>query len=366
MDWNNDGKKDLLTGDGGGFVYTFPNQGTNPAPVFSLASPYTSAKLLVGGSIYNPSINAVFDVVDWDNDGKKDIIAGCDAGNVYFLRNVGTDQSPQFSATSQIMDGSTPLNVYKSAPAVVDWDGDGKKDLLVGGEDGHIYFYRNLNTDAAPLFQGSVMVSAGGQPLDIGTSSRLCAVDWNNDGALDLVVGDGASGNVRLFLAQTPTPTPTATPTNTPTPTPTPTATPTNTPTPTPTDTPTPVPTDTPTPTPTPTATPTDTPTPTPAPTNIPTPTPTPSATPTDTPTPTPTPTVSPTVIPTPTPTPTDAPTPTPTPTDAPTPTPDVTPTPAPTDTPTPDPTETPTPTPSPTPATGAPTAADIFWQQYQ
>jgi large repetitive protein len=204
VDWNNDGKKDLLTGERGGVIYAFINQGTDQSPVFNISKPYTNAKLLVDGSVYNTSKNnSMIDVVDWDNDARKDLIVGFEEGYLYFLRNVGTDQSPSFSSASRIMDGNSPLYAYKAAPRVVDWDRDGKKDLIVGAEDGHVYFYRNMNTDAAPLFSGREMIKAGGETIDVGMHSRLCVTDWNNDNALDLVVGD-ANGYVHLFLAESP------------------------------------------------------------------------------------------------------------------------------------------------------------------
>lgn len=206
MDWNDDGKKDLLTGERWGGIYSFINQGTDQNPSFDVASPYTGIELLVGGSPYNPSKNnSMLYVSDWNNDGKKDLIVGFESGDVYFLQNAGTNQSPVFDSASPVMDGGSPLSarVYKAEPAVADWDGDGKKDLLIGAENGQIYFFRNQNTDSAPLFNGFELIQAGGQLLDVGWHSRISITDWNNDKALDLIVGD-ENGYVHLFLAETP------------------------------------------------------------------------------------------------------------------------------------------------------------------
>jgi hypothetical protein len=41
----------------------------------------------------------------------------------------------------------------------------------------------------------------GGQSLDVGSGSAPTVVDWNNDSAMDLVVGQStSSGKIRLYL----------------------------------------------------------------------------------------------------------------------------------------------------------------------
>ena len=53
-----------------------------------------------------------------------------------------------------------------SAPTVVDWDRDGKKDLLVGQfNQGNIRFYRNVGTDASPAFNGFTYLTSGGSAI---------------------------------------------------------------------------------------------------------------------------------------------------------------------------------------------------------
>jgi hypothetical protein len=55
-------------------------------------------------------------------------------------------------------------------PTVVDWNGDGKKDLIVGsfsGEPGNVRLYINVGTDAEPKFNKPVFLEAGGQPIKL-------------------------------------------------------------------------------------------------------------------------------------------------------------------------------------------------------
>lgn len=63
-----------------------------------------------------------------------------------------------------IQDGTTDLvaGTY-SAPFVYDWNGDGRKDLLVGqnnSSNGYVSFFENKGTDSSPSFNGSVLIQA--------------------------------------------------------------------------------------------------------------------------------------------------------------------------------------------------------------
>ncbi len=51
-------------------------------------------------------------------------------------------------------------------PWVTDWNGDGKKDLMVGQfQEGRIRLYVNQGTDAEPKFGASRLLEAGGKPI---------------------------------------------------------------------------------------------------------------------------------------------------------------------------------------------------------
>ena len=55
-------------------------------------------------------------------------------------------------------------------PTVADWNGDGKKDLIVGsftGEPGNVRLFLNVGTDAEPKFDKAVFMEAGGVPIKL-------------------------------------------------------------------------------------------------------------------------------------------------------------------------------------------------------
>ena len=84
---------------------------------------------------------------------------------------IGLDASdggpPELEEGVYIQDGSSPLEVgLMSAPTVIDWDNDGAKDLVVGHfTDGHISVFLNRGSDSAPVFDGESLVQSNGAPI---------------------------------------------------------------------------------------------------------------------------------------------------------------------------------------------------------
>lgn len=81
-----------------------------------------------------------FCIVDWDRDGKLDILVN--SINVNFLRNKGlknglTVLEDMGTISDKILAG------HSTSPTIVDWDKNGIPDLLIGAEDGHFYFLGN-------------------------------------------------------------------------------------------------------------------------------------------------------------------------------------------------------------------------------
>jgi hypothetical protein len=138
------------------------------------------------------------DYVDWDGDGKPDLISGDmqndppGASRVLFYQNAGTRSHPEFLLDIPIVARAEGTDIDPN-PLVVDWDGDGDKDLILSGFEGWVQVYENLNPDpkgmpqlAAPRFVEQI------HPLITeGEQSRTAVTDWNGDGRLDLIRGGG-------------------------------------------------------------------------------------------------------------------------------------------------------------------------------
>ena len=137
-------------------------------------------------------------MVDWDNDGNKDMLVGCADGNVYLYLNQRLDASPDFaSAVPTIV---VSVNTNAAPCAVLDWDGDGNKDLLVGDGDGSLHLFLNEGADDAPSYPalGTQLTDLSSSVIDVGAFSRPVVADYNQDHIKDILVGT-ESGNVCLF-----------------------------------------------------------------------------------------------------------------------------------------------------------------------
>ena len=56
-----------------------------------------------------------------------------------------------------------------ATPETVDWNNDGKKDLLFGQHtSGWIRLFLNVGTDENPVFDSSQVLMAAGAPLSVG------------------------------------------------------------------------------------------------------------------------------------------------------------------------------------------------------
>jgi hypothetical protein len=192
VDWNGDGRKDLVVG----FrtedkIALYLNCGTDAQPVFTNFTRLQAA----GVDICHPSSGCGAPapwVCDYDHDGKKDLLVGTGTeGYVYFYRNTNTDVQPLLAAGTLLLTNSFPLNVsFRATPYVHDWDEDGLPDLLCGNGYGNVHFFRNIGSRSAPAYATGVLLLSG-DVLDLGDRSVVRVLDWDGDGLKDLVGSAG-------------------------------------------------------------------------------------------------------------------------------------------------------------------------------
>jgi hypothetical protein len=195
-DWDDDGASDLVTGEHWGGLRFFLNQGPPNWTEQSFPFPFE----LAGDTA--PAL------ADWDNDGDRDLLLGQAHGQVHQYSNIGDATAPDWQYEGILIE--IPWTDHPHAfPTFADIDGDSDVDLFIGeggwqgdGAGGNIHYYRNDGTPGAPNW---VLVSDSFLGLDVGGWSTPVFVDINDDGDLDLFIGDEAG--TLTFVENTGTPT---------------------------------------------------------------------------------------------------------------------------------------------------------------
>jgi hypothetical protein len=185
-DIDGDGDLDLIVGNkidpetlDRGRLYLFRNTGTPSAPAFRLADTLDLVK----------SYHLAPAFADIDADGDLDLLVGSWNDGVIVLRNEGSRTEPRF-----VRDTALTLRIPRGSqttPAIGDLDGDGDLDVLIGEAAGNLNFFRNVRTREAPRFE---LVTEEFGSIDVGRRSAPALVDLDGDGDLDLVIGREDAG----------------------------------------------------------------------------------------------------------------------------------------------------------------------------
>lgn len=214
-DLNGDGLPDIAAMDVLGYLRVYFNSGTKTEPKFTVGE---LANLFLSRiSPTDPTLQGLKDenarqgqrihLCEITRSGKKDLVIGNYLGEIMLIPNTGSGVKPDYRQPSSIASAIIPTmkdslkkwgNVF--APAVWDWNRDGKDDLLVGEGSysaNSIHLLLNMGSGAKPVFdENNRSVLAYGMGLEQLTP---CIVDYNGDGNQDLLVTE-RTGKIAVYL----------------------------------------------------------------------------------------------------------------------------------------------------------------------
>lgn len=159
MDIDGDGHPDILSG-------SYSRMTKDMAGLFQVLSgkpdgTFRKAEVLKGmddkpliiplnGQAFTENICTRPFAVDWDGDGQLDLVVGNFSGKFYWFKGEGKGK---FRPTPEIIksDG-VPLQIkgHHADPFVIDWDGDGALDLISGSSEGGVQWAKNRASKGRP------------------------------------------------------------------------------------------------------------------------------------------------------------------------------------------------------------------------
>lgn len=230
-DWDGDGDMDVIFGTFYGDIGLLENTGTRNQwqftrrmgiprymdPAFGSEDPKDRLPTLMLGN--KPMVLGNYMapwVADWNKDGKPDLIVGegtYSANSVRLLVNTGARNKPIF-VEERMFFLAYGEGFEQLTPAVVDYNGDGLHDLIVGTRTGQIRKYKGTQKaiegkDMVSAIRGSLapavlefngfITIADKEIFDVMSFVYPC--DWNEDGLFDLLLGS-TKGKVYIAVNQ--------------------------------------------------------------------------------------------------------------------------------------------------------------------
>jgi hypothetical protein len=197
-DLNGDGMEDLILGDYNGRVFYYANTGTSK--LSSYTSSLDTLHYLANGKKYpiNVGTTALPSVVDMDKDGKMDLLLGSGNGNLHYYHNISTGTTPLFELANDTFGGNQPLNDNKASPYIADLDKNGHPDLLLGGHNGEIGIFMDIDLAKGNITPLKNVVynsfTKKNYEPDFGYAVAPAAALLDDDTLPDIVIGSYAGG----------------------------------------------------------------------------------------------------------------------------------------------------------------------------
>lgn len=198
VDLSGDSLLDLVISNKGSFVsqgvmahyyYYYKNTGTATQPRFELVdTDLAGISSLSTNGLGNGTVPAFGDL---NNDGIVDMMVGDEEGQLHYFTN-SDPVNPSFSLQTAGFGG---IDVgRKAAPFLYDLDDDGDLDMLIGNEQGKIYYYKNSSATSPSFTKVTDFFGAVNTSDEYSSTGEAVPYIFKKDSVLNLFVGSGSRG----------------------------------------------------------------------------------------------------------------------------------------------------------------------------
>ena len=178
-DLDGDGKKEIIAGSEDGKLYIFEFNGTDNG-----YNKTWDSGTNIGGSIRSVCIGD-----DLDGDGKKEIIAGSEDGKLYIFEFNGTD-----NGFNKVWDSDTNIgDIVTSVCIGDDADSNGKKEIIAGSEDDKVYVFEfnGIDNGFDKVWDSNTIIGGNVRSVCFGD-------DLDGNGKKEIIAGS-EDGKVYIF-----------------------------------------------------------------------------------------------------------------------------------------------------------------------
>ena len=190
-DVDNDGDEDLFLGLEDGTLVYFENTSTGGNAIYSTPIPNYQDNT---NTVISTNGHCFPQLFDLDNDGLLDLILGKRTGEIMYFRNIGTLITPSFELTNPQLGGiDIATTIPDGYPAPHFFRKDDTTRLFIGSVHGTMIFYDSIDSHLAQADTFN-LENDNFLSLSVGAYSSFFTNDIDNDGHLDLFVGQDLGG----------------------------------------------------------------------------------------------------------------------------------------------------------------------------